>query len=1062
VKSRPGSVIYLVPGPEAVRDIDRALLLKGGCRGISGRVVMSFVKLALRVLKEAGCFPVRQIHLVERKYLILRIIRETPLRFFESVRDYEGFAEVVAEFIAELKRAMIAPEDFLQGAAAATGRGGIAGDKVHELHAIYLAYHNILTRRGAYDDDGLQWKAAEVLTANRSLLSDVETMLVDGFATYTPVEFEMLTRLVERTRESHITLCYEERRPDVFAFVEGTYRGLKKMCTEGEIVLTGNRRASGALLHLERALFGEGESEMLAERAVSIIACPDAYREVETVAREIERMRREEGLEYSDFLVIFRDVGEYSRAITEVFGERRLPFFLPKKASVAEEPFVKALISALHLMNGKFRREDALPVLKNSYLDADMDAAAAVENYADEFGLWDEEHFRETWSETSEVTQDVSPLNELKTRFLEMLDRLRSEASEVSSAEGFRQFILHTIRELGFLTLGQQSEGKGKYPSSGESNPIPSFSSEYRSLTAVARLLDTMCEYARLVGLRGADYGVFLEMLERGLSWMPVLSPSRDLNSVRVTPIVGGPPRQGAVVFVCGLCERSFPREVVNEPFFKDRERRLINRRGKIVLDERLPLSSGERFFFYVAVTRATRRLLLTYPARDTAGKELVRSHYIEEVARIFSDLKHEAEEEPPVVGVVPELTALANAGELRSFVAYHLSRAAPTSDFRFRISDSAIRNLQMAALTYNELLRLGILGADDLVYQAAAARLSEEAYRTRKERDVYLTSVSELESFAQCPFRHFCQYRLRLKELPRYEFGPREEGILYHEVLARLYREIYLPARESPPPRDDAPHLPSGAIEALSPQELDEKLTLLVNDLINQRYSRLFRAPRMEVRRRALDAKIKDFILKEVENERANATRPTYFELSFGRGKSKQNADGHSTETPLSIKAQEGPSVRISGRMDRVDIFEEGGERYGAVLDYKRRKVVSRTELRNGTVLQAGLYMLALKELFGVEPAAAFYYSISSGRKRGVFAAEEKERVAGQRDVSKTDGTSYEEIRELMELNARQAVEYVRRIVEGEIAIRPADKKECHSCPFSSVCRIKEQARLL
>jgi ATP-dependent helicase/DNAse subunit B len=55
-------------------------------------------------------------------------------------------------------------------------------------------------------------------------------------------------------------------------------------------------------------------------------------------------------------------------------------------------------------------------------------------------------------------------------------------------------------------------------------------------------------------------------------------------------------------------------------------------------------------------------------------------------------------------------------------------------------------------------------------------------------------------------------------------------------------------------------------------------------------------------------------------------------------------------------------------------------------------------------------------------------------------------------------DKATFNEIRELMELNAQQAVEIVQRIVDGKIAARPVDKGECRTCPFISVCRIKEQ----
>ncbi len=1051
-KSRPGTVVFLVPGAEAVRDTERRLLQGGSRRGLSGPVVTDFTSLARRVLNDGGEFPLRYVDVLQKRYVLLGILQDVPLTFFKDVRRYEGFLDVAAAFIAELKRGMISPERFLQACLPVTGRGPIAEEKVRELYAIYDAYQQGLKGRGAYDAEGLLWKSAELLSDHSSLFSEVELLVVDGFATYTPVEFKVLTALVGRARQSHVTLCYEENREDVFAFVEGTYRRLKTVCSGGEVVLKGNHRASGSLLHLERTLFSEATEEVSADKSLVILPQSDPYREMEGVARQIERIRREDGLEYADFLIIFRDVGDSLPFVSEVLGERGIPYSLPLQQTLGQEPFVRVVLAVLELVNGTFSRGRLLTVLKSSYWRSHMDVAAALENYANEYGLWEEELFRQPWTQPGQTIEDVTSLNDFKALFLGKLDRLRSRAQEVESAEDFRQLVLDATAEFEFLSGGGAIEEVGDSPLSGWGRAAPRLFPEYRSLAGLSRLLDNIADCARLADWPRADYGVFLEVLKRGLSWMPACSLPRNRDSVRITSIVGGPLPEAAVVFVCGLCERSFPREIISEPFFKDRERRLVNRRGGIALDERLLLSSGERFFFYIAMSRATGRLILTYPATDGKGNELIRSHYVEEVVRRLSHLPELPTEEVPGRRVVPEFSLVADCGELRSFVAQHLS--VPVRE----TPQAGDENSIITALAYNELLRRGHFGAEDLLYSAATEELSEEACGDLREKDAYYTSVSELETFARCPFRHFCEYRLGLKEPPQYEFGPVEEGMLYHEALARLYRKVYNP--EPPSLENGAAPLASHrtGVESFSAEELEEKLRQLSDDFISERYERLFRSPRMDVRRRALQARMRDFLLKEVENERANATRPSYFELSFGRGRSQQGADARSIEGALSIEEGGHPAVRISGRIDRVDVFEREQERFGVVVDYKRSARVSRSGLHQGIVLQPGIYLLALEELFRLRAAGAFYYSISSGRKRGIFAKEEEGSISGQGDVSRVDKATFDEIRELMKLNAQQAVEIVQRIVDGEIAIRPADIKECRNCPFSSICRIKDQ----
>jgi ATP-dependent helicase/nuclease subunit B len=1038
--AKPHRIVCLVPGGEAVRVMEKNLLSRSASPGLLGSVSADFVSLAARILNEARCYPSSRIGILERKYLLLRITRNTPLAGFEAVKGYDGFAEVLGNFIAELKRAMIPPEEFLRVCLKAEKQhGGISHQKVSELHAVYNAYHEVLQERNAYDGDGLQWMAAEVLDRDPALLSSVELLLADGFATYTPVEIRILSLLLRRVAESHITLCYESGRPEVFGFVEETYNILKKLCSEKEIVLSGNHRAAGGLLHLERNLFSEEEKQLPSTPPVSIKPCFDALDEAETVAREIQRIREEEGLEYGDFAVILRDVGDYSRFISEVFSARRIPFFLSASTQLAEQPFVRGVLSALRILKSGFQHPAVLHALKNSYMSDDKDVAAAIENLVEELGLGDEERFRRTWTDSGQTSQDVAPLEDHKARFLSTLDELRAQAEKISTSEEFRQFVLRAIGILGFFRSFNQNDKGGEAQGLPRVGDTTASSTECPSLGTFVSLLDALCDYARLTGMRHGDYAAFLDLLERGLSWVALPSPPRTLSSVRVSSIVGGPPPEAGVVFICGLCERSFPKEISDEPFLKDRERSLINRQGRRILDERSPLSAGERFFFYLAVSRARRRLILTYPAVDIAGKELVRSHYVEETARLFSGLKETCEQEPPGFRVVPDFEDIADIPALQHFIAAQFSRSLEQGG---EMDDRQA----IAALAYNELVASIESLSDRFLYlpPTAEVSLSPEITAHLKKKKTYPTSVSELEDFGRCPFRHFCNSRLKLKEPARFEFEHKEEGILYHEILARLYRLAYLPPDAAETPPEKAPFPSPCAIEDLPPGQLDRVLDLFVDEFIEDRYSRLFDSPRMQVRLRRLKATLRDFLLKEVENERTNATRPTYFELSFGRGRSRINADSRSTSEPLCLETQNLPQIRIAGRIDRADIFQTKGS--------------ARKDLEKGDVLQAGIYMRALRDLFRVEPAGALYYSISSSTKRGIYLDEEEARIKGDKDLTRTDKASLQGIAELIELNSRQAIEYVERILNGEVAVNPIDTAWCEACPFKTVCRVKDE----
>jgi len=176
----------------------------------------------------------------------------------------------------------------------------------------------------------------------------------------------------------------------------------------------------------------------------------------------------------------------------------------------------------------------------------------------------------------------------------------------------------------------------------------------------------------------------------------------------------------------------------------------------------------------------------------------------------------------------------------------------------------------------------------------------------------------------------------------------------------------------------------------------------------------------------------------------------PRYFELRFG-GKPDREADGASQTEYLVLSSPEGGEVLISGRMDRVDVARDG--KSGLVIDYKTRGIPAPGEFKQGLILQAPLYALALRQVFGMEPLGAEYRSVSLGSRKGIYASAISDYAPGLRSVVNwEDAISQAEGR---------ACHYANQIRNGRIAVEPVDCDEY--CPYSQICRIDpwELARL-
>src|SRR5690606_14804076 len=61
----------------------------------------------------------------------------------------------------------------------------------------------------------------------------------------------------------------------------------------------------------------------------------------------------------------------------------------------------------------------------------------------------------------------------------------------------------------------------------------------------------------------------------------------------------------------------------------------------------------------------------------------------------------------------------------------------------------------------------------------------------------VLKTSVSRLESFAACPFRHFATYGLRLQERPRFRLDRLQVGTFLHAALRSFAERLQQEQRD-------------------------------------------------------------------------------------------------------------------------------------------------------------------------------------------------------------------------------------------------------------------------
>jgi len=185
----------------------------------------------------------------------------------------------------------------------------------------------------------------------------------------------------------------------------------------------------------------------------------------------------------------------------------------------------------------------------------------------------------------------------------------------------------------------------------------------------------------------------------------------------------------------------------------------------------------------------------------------------------------------------------------------------------------------------------------------------------------------------------------------------------------------------------------------------------------------------------RGLEADLERYVRTEAEC--GAGYEPTVLEWSFG------GADDEHGALALADGA------RVTGRVDRVDV---GPERAAVVRDYKGRTAVGGGKWADELQLQVALYLLAVRDLLGLDPVAGLYQPLV-GRKlaaRGLV----RDDVPGR--YTRTDLVDADRFAAALE-SARDLAERTAADLHAG-RIRPCPERcSNRGCRYPGICRAGE-----
>ncbi len=848
-----------------------------------------------------------------------------------------------------------------------------------------------------------------------------------------------------------------------------------------------------AMQHLARHLFGNPRQAQPAEatEGIEILAAARPIGEMELIGADqaVDRRRRRQAGRYRGGFPRPQDPGGLA---AEVFDRLGLPTAWEQGVRLDRMPLLRALVALLNLDKDDWPFDSLLAVIGSNYFQPAWPAwrkgRAAIElerairrmqipqgreALLNELRRTGFPPVAQAPEKQNEREDDETEFEHAANRSLEVLERLAAAFDELPQKATLPEWAkawMKLARQTG-MSRDLDWEAETEVANIPKSDTLA-----WKILLSVLSAGDRLSGWLR-------QHPPLLDREEALRSLVDILGSERlppvaeESGRIRVLSASSVRSLHVPYLFLAGLSEKAFPQPDREDRLYSEAEyARLVEQNLPLVT--RTERNREEMLLFYEAVTRASKRLYLSYPALDDSAQPLSPSPFLLEVEQACGKdriAKTEAADFRPVPKTGQPLSpgefrlaAMAEAleGNYRWLAclrgAVHGAKPRPAAGVKWEpLHDSHAHDTRghgaedftpSAAQNLFAGLELTMLRQDRERFGPAEGILSGD--KARKQLNAEFSpqrtfSATELESYARCPYRYLLEKILKIEPLEdlALESDYLERGQSVHEVLAAFHQKVNQLREKptSPAEFDDA--------------EFGQLMQAAMQECLPPSSGKTVREALREIDRRLIAKWLADYRRQHEEYDKLwldceTPPTPEFFEISFGL--TKHASKTWAKEEPLKMTVGE-DTIRLSGRIDRVDAGKTAGHAIFNILDYKTGAAAkfSLDEFMHGAALQLPIYALAVMELFLLDrdaiPWQAGYWFVAKdgfnnrqalkmydrGENGRVELVEEWENIRGQ-------------IREI-------AAGLVHGIRNGFFPVFNRNERCTSSCPFSTICRINQ-----
>ncbi len=919
LEERIDTDVFVVVPNQLTLETEITLMDALGMKGSVRLNVVSPGRFCGRIFEEAGRKNAVSVDERGKAMLMGYLLRKhsSKLGYYKKSYAKAGFESKLVEAVTHFKQAGITPEALEK--CIEIEEDSALGKKLTDIMFLYGKYEELLAGHMTDGED----EVSEALDRMRGA-----SMLKNAYVLF--YGFDITTNYINRLAAGTALNCLgvsvflplpgdgEMRDISIYIPMQDAYLRLKSVFDEFGVPfscvhLKEPQTTRNAVQRATKELYCVPTEQVTEETDdICIAKLKNPLEEAFYVAGRIRSLVRENGWHYSDIRVLLEDDGSHEDIIRTAFDSMQIPYFTQDMRDALKHPLCMFLTETFNLILGKPLSASAIMETGFTTLtDAESEALMSYIRAARLRPSAMMRHFTRGKSET------LARAEEIRQKLITPVLALKTAVKEAKTLKEQLNAVYNYLTEMKCFEKSAYYREKML-----EKGLVSCAADDIRVGNMILGIFDQMLE---LFGEKPMSATMLFDLIGRAMGSVIIKTLPQSPDAVQVA----SPQRSGLTpvkaVFMMNALAESV--KTGGEALSDNDIGAVTQVTGKYIRPDEVALARTNRMYVKNAFMLAEEFLCVTYPAGGIDGGAKACGAIVNELKHVASKLSEHSDVNDDE-HILKMLLCAPDAA--RRYIAAHFEE--------IEKNNSTITALK------------AVCEEDDLpaVTKARGYRLQSEKLVKPLPKKLYKerTSVTTLEQFAKCPFKHFVGYGLRPQEEETYDINERVKGIFYHKCVQDFAAKA---KNHIPETEEEAAEL----MKRISKTVISESLSELIGDdpiLLGQ----------TETLERII-ARAARIIQRQMKS---GVFRPYAEEQKY-----RDNA----------VELDDGTVIRVTSKPDRIDMGSVNGTDHVLVVDYKSgNNDLDPVQIYEGLQLQLLMYLSAASNELHADDAGAYYFHIA------------------------------------------------------------------------------------